>query len=106
MENENTMAGAVQQILQSLEVPCTYVAYPCLLHMAERYGEGEPLTMELLMQEAAQSSHTYFALRKSLNRIAWAAYSHPEGRKVLGPIPRGDVVWGFLEGLFAAAERR
>ena len=100
------MRKAVEQILQELEVPRAYIAYPCLLRMAERYEAGEPLGQELLLREAENTGHRYSALRKSLHHIAWAAYSHRNGRRVLGPLPRRELVWSFLEALFAAAKEK
>ena len=100
------MWEAVEQILRELEVPCTYIAYPCLLRMARRYEAGEPLGPDLLIEEMNRTGHTYSALRKSLHHIAWAAYSHPNGRRVLGPLPGRDLVWSFVEAIFLAAENR
>ena len=77
------MRKAVEQILRELEIPRTYIAYPCLLHMAERYAIGESIGPDMLLAEAQYFGHTYSALRKSLHYIAWAAYSHPNGRRVL-----------------------
>ena len=100
------MRKAIAQILQELEVPRTYIAYPCLLRMAERYALGEPLGPDMLLTEAQYAGHTYAALRKSLHHMAWAAWSHETGRRVLGPLPRQDLVWSFLKAIFLAAETR
>ena len=100
------MREAVEQILQELEVPRTYVAYSCLLHMAERYAIGESLGPDMLLAEAQRTNHTYSALRKSLCRIAWAAYAHPDGRRVLGPLPRQDMAWSFVEAILLAAKKK
>ena len=100
------MRKAVEQILRELEIPRTYIAYPCLLHMAERYSAGEPFGPDMLLAEAQYFGHTYSALRKSLYRIAWAAYSHPNGRRTLGLLPRQDLVWSFVKAIFLAAEKK
>lgn len=100
------MREAVEQILRELEVPRTYIAYPCLLRMAERYSAGELIDPDLLLAEAQRTGHTYSALRKSLHHIAWVAYSHPKGRRVLGSLPRRDMVWGFVTAILLAAEKR
>ena len=100
------MREAVEQILRELEVPRTYISYPCLLRMAERYAAGDPLGSDMLMEEAQRTGHTYSALRKGLHRIAWIAYSHPNGRRVLGSLPRRDMVWSFVTAILLAAEKK